>query len=401
MAGGTPAVMRERAALVESGEGRPPRRRRRRLLVAAVVVVVVASGGAYVERTNPYGVSFLHPLGVQRHRTTGAQENTAATSTATVTRRPSLSETMPVNGTLGYAGAYTVLGRLHGTVTALPRVGQVIRQGQVLYRVNDKPVVLLYGSTPAYRTLAERATTADATGQDVKQLNQDLVALGYVTSSELDPNSDEFSWATKLGVERLQDTLGVTETGELALGDYVFLPTAARVTAVSAKLGGAASGQVLTATSTARQVTVNLDADQQSEIKAGDRVTITLPNNHTTAGVVSSVGAVATTVSGSNGSSSPTITVQITPTDPHATGRLDQAPVQVAITTATVHDVLAVPVTALLALADGGYAVEVVNTDGTHHLVLVSPGLFDDAAGLAQVTGSGLAAGQRVVVPAS
>jgi hypothetical protein len=205
-------------------------------------------------------------------------------------------------------------------------------------------------------------------------------------------------------VERLQDGLGVTATGKLAIGDYVFLPTAARVTAVSAKLGGPAGGQVLTATSTARQVTVNLDADQQSEVKAGDHVTITLPNNRTTPGVVSSVGAVATTPAGSNASnasSSPTITVQITPTDPHATGSLDQAPVLVAITTATVHNVLAVPVEALLALAGGGYAVEVVNTDGTHQLVVVSPGLFDDAAGLVQVTGFGLAAGQHVVVPAS
>jgi hypothetical protein len=394
--------MRVRAAQFDSGEAPPPRRRRRRgLFVAAIVVVVLAGGGAYVERTNPHGISFAHPLGVQRHRTAGARDNHPATSTAAVTRRSSLSETTPVNGTLGYAGGYTVLGQLHGTVTDVPKVGQVIRQGQVLYRVDDKPVVLLYGSTPAYRTLAEGATAADVTGHDVKQLNQSLVALRYVTRSELDPNSDEFSWATNLGVQRLQDALGVTATGQLALGDYVFLPAAARVTAVSAKLGGPADGPLLTATSTARQVTVNLDADQQSEIKAGDHVAITLPNDRTTPGVVSSVGAVATTASGSNTSSSPTITVQISPTDPHATGSLDQASVQVTITTATVHNVLAVPVTALLALAGGGYAVEVVTTDGTHQLVSVAAGLFDDAAGLVQVTGSGLAAGQRVVVPAS
>jgi hypothetical protein len=228
-----------------------------------------------------------------------------------------------------------------------------------------------------------------------------LVALRYVTRSELDPNSDEFSWATNLGVQRLQDALGVTATGQLALGDYVFLPAAARVTAVSAKLGGPADGPLLTATSTARQVTVNLDADQQSEIKAGDHVAITLPNDRTTPGVVSSVGAVATTASGSNTSSSPTITVQISPTDPHATGSLDQASVQVAITTATVHNVLVVPVDALLALSGGGYAVEVANADGTHRLVSVSLGLFDDATELVQVTGSGLASGQRLVVPAS
>jgi hypothetical protein len=116
---------------------------------------------------------------------------------------------------------------------------------------------------------------------------------------------------------------------------------------------------------------------------------------------VTSVGKVATTPSNESGPGTPTITVQITPTNPRATGTLDQAPVQVAITTRTVHNGLVVPVNALLALSGGGYAVEVVNADGTHRLVRVSPGLFDDVSELVQVTGSGLAAGQHVVVPAS
>ena len=273
----------------------------------------------------------------------------------------------------------------------------------MLYRVDGYPVMLLKGSTPAYRTLAEGATAADVTGADVAQLNHDLVALGYVDRSDVDWASDEFGWGTKAGVEKLQEHLGLEQTGTLALGDVVFLPTAARVTAVSATLGGSAGGPIMTATSTTRQVSVDLDASQQSEVTAGDHVTITLPDNSTTPGVVSSVGTVATTPAGSNGSGSntPTVTVHIRPTRPAATGRLDQAPVQVAITTATVHNVLVVPVNALLALAGGGYAVEVANADGTHRLVSVAPGLFDDAAGLVQVTGSGLAAGQHVVVPAS
>jgi multidrug efflux pump subunit AcrA (membrane-fusion protein) len=93
------------------------------------------------------------------------------------------------------------------------------------------------------------------------------------------------------------------------------------------------------------------------------------------------------------------VPVQIRPTDPSATGSLDQALVEVAITDLTVHDVLAVPVYALLARAGGGYSVEVVAGDGTHHLVRVRVGLFDDAAGMVQVSGAGLAVGQRVVVP--
>jgi hypothetical protein len=392
MSRGTTSPPSERAEFVESGGGLPPRRRRRRRWVIAAVVLVLLAAGALV-----VGGVFDGDGG-----SSGSSDNGSATSLATVTRR-SLSAQTQVNGTLGYAGSYTVLGRAHGTVTWLPAVGRVIRQGQVLYRVDGAPVVLLYGSTPAYRALAEGATAAEATGADVAQLNHDLVALGYVDSAGVDSAWDEFNWATKAGVEKLQKHLGVDQTGKLSLGDVVFLPTAGRVTTVQATLGAPATGPVLQASSTARTVSVALDADLQSEVKAGDRVTITLPDGSTTPGTVTSVGKVATAPSNNSGGSDsgPTLPVTIRPTNPTATGSLDQAPVLVAITERTVHNVLAVPVNALLALAGGGYAVEVADADGTRHLVPVSPGLFDDAAGLVQVTGSGLAVGQHVVVPAS
>jgi hypothetical protein len=366
--------------------------------VAVAVLVVLAGAAVAVDRTHPFGVDFAHPLGQRHHSPSTVPDNAATTSLVTVARR-SLSAQTSVNGTLGYAGEYTVLGQAHGTITALPAVGQVIRQGQVLYRVDGQPVVLLYGSTPAYRTLAEGAQASDVTGADVAQLNRDLVALGYASSAELNPSSDEFGWATKAAIEKLQDDLGIEQTGELDLGQVVFLPTAARVTTVSATIGGQTGGPVLTATSVTRQVTVNLDAAQQSQVKVGDKVTITLPNGQTTPGRVRSVGKVATTPAGSD--STPTVEVDITPTDAAATGTLDKAPVQVAIITDTVRDALVVPVNALLALAGGGYGVEVVAADGVHHLVAVQLGLFDDTAGLVQVSGAGLAAGQHVVVPAS
>jgi hypothetical protein len=180
-----------------------------------------------------------------------------------------------------------------------------------------------------------------------------------------------------------------------------------RVTAVTPTLGATIQpGPVLSITSTARQVTIALDAAQQSDIRVGDPVLITLPDNSTTPGRVSYVGTVATTPSsdqggggGGGGSSTPTIEVDVTPTHPAATGHLDKTPVNVSITTASVPRALVVPVNALLALAGGGYAVEEVAADGSHHLVAVSLGLFDDQDGLVQVTGTGLAAGQRVVVP--
>ncbi|MBO0694248.1 MAG: HlyD family secretion protein, partial [Acidimicrobiaceae bacterium] len=174
-------------------------------------------------------------------------------------------------------------------------------EGHGLYSVNGSPVVLLYGSTPAYRTLSEGDT-----GADVAELNADLVALGDATPSQLDPGSDSFSAATATAVKQLQAHLGVTQTGALALGQAVFLPTSARVTTVSATLGAPISygAPVLQATSTTRAVQVPLDASQQSDVAVGDKVTITLPNNQTTPGVVSSVGTVATCPSGSGSGSS-------------------------------------------------------------------------------------------------
>ena len=274
--------------------------------------------------------------------------------------------------------------------------------------------------TPAYRTLS-----AGASGPDVAELNADLVALGYGTPAQLSPKSASFGPATTAAVMKLQAALGVTQNGTLTLGQAVFEPTAVRVTTLSAQLGGRTQpGQtVMQATSTTRQVQMALDASQQTEVAVGDKVSITLPNNRTTPGVVSSVGAVATCPSssgsggsgsssaapgtdtcssGSSGSSTtPTITVGVTPSEPAATGTWDQAPVQVGITTASVPNALVVPVTALLAQSGGGYAVEVVGAGAGNHLVPVSLGLFDDAEGLVQVTASALAAGQEVVVPST
>jgi hypothetical protein len=282
----------------------------------------------------------------------------------------------------------------------------VISQGQILYQVDGSPIVLLYGATPAYRSLAEGAYASDVTGADVAELNADLVALGYATHDQIPAGSDEFSWQTRAALEKLQAHLGypaVEQTGALTLGQAVFLPDPARITTEAGTLGGPAQpGQpIMTATSLSRVVTLNVDPAEQGQIKVGDAVGITLPDNSTTPGVVSSVGKVAVAPSQGSQNSSPTITVQITPSDPDATGSFDQAPVTVNITTSTVPDVLTVPVTALLALAGGGYAVEVVSTDQSRRLLPVQLGLFDDAKGVVQISGAGLSVGQHVVVPSS
>jgi len=358
--------------------GRP---HRRRWQVAAGVVVAVAvaatvAGVLYSSVGSGPG---------------GSRGGGASPVLGTVTQGTLTSQTA-VSATLGYAGSYSVINQAQGTYTAVPAAGRVAGQGQVLYRVDGAPVVLLYGRVPAYRSLS-----AGMTGADVRQLNRDLVTLGYATQAELDPSSDYFSLGTAYALERLQARLGVTQTGSLSLGQAVFLPSAVRVTADTATLGGpAAPGSLaLTATSTTPQVTIALDPALQSQVKPGNTVTVTLPGQHTTPGVVTMVGKVAS--SGSRGAGSgPTVTVDVALAHPRAAGGLDQAPVQVSITTAQARNVLAVPVTALLATTSG-YQVQVAGPAGHYRFVPVSVGLFDNAAGLVQVTGPELQAGQKVV----
>jgi hypothetical protein len=279
--------------------------------------------------------------------------------------------------------------------TVLPAAGHVVTRGRALYAVEDRPVLLLYGATPAWRAFVPGMTA----GSDVAELDANLRVLGYG-----DPSGDAFTSESEAAISRLQTAHGLPVTGRLLLGSVVFERGAVRVTGVTPTVGANVQpGPVLTVTSLRRVVTIALDAAQQASVHVGDPVAITLPDNSATPGRVSYVGTVASAPSGagSSGAGSPTIELQVAPDRPAATGRLDQAPVDVSITTASVHHVLDVPVNALLALTGGGYAVEEVEPGGLHRLVAVSLGLFDDADGLVQVSGRGIAAGQRVVVPAS
>ena len=282
----------------------------------------------------------------------------------------------------------TVYGQ-DSTFTSVPSAGKIVRRGQHLYAIDGVPVLLLYGPSVATRAFAAGMSP----GADVAELNANLDALGYANGLR----GDAFNAATATAIDRMQAAQGEPQTGALLLGSVVFEPGPIRVTSVMPTVAvgsGVMAGPVLSATWITRQVSIQLDAALEGQVKVGDPVTITLPNNQTTPGRISYVSSVAS--SGQNG---PTIAVDAVPTDPAATGNLDQAPVNVSITTASVSNVLVVPVAALLALSSGGYAVEEIGAGGTHHLVPITTGLFDDAAGVVQVSGSGLAAGQRVVVP--
>jgi hypothetical protein len=351
---------------------------------AAVLVAATVTGGVVV-------------MSSATQATPAAQEPEANTVQV---QKGSLSAMVSLDGILTYlarsdGSPYAVINQARGTYTKLPDDGDTVDCGDVVYRVDDNPVLLLCGATPVYRALSEGAR-----GPDVAQLNANLVHLGYATSSQLYPSSAFFSAATEYALKRLQKYLGEDQTGSLDLGQAVFLPGPLRIAQTTATLGSTAQpgAPVAQATSTSRQVQVQLDPSQQSSVTVGEQAQITLPDNHTTPGTVTRIGTVASSSGSGSGSSSPTIPIYITLKHPKAAGSLDQAPVQVQITTAGVKNALIVPVTALVGRSGGGFAVEVVSDGGRRDLVAVQLGLFDDAEGLVQVAGD-LRAGDNVLVP--
>src|SRR5215470_2707684 len=303
---------------------------------------------------------------------------------------------MPLFGQLGYARPVTVAGVTGGhAYTWLPVPGAAIAQGQPLYEVDGRAVPLLAGDRPAWRTLAPGVSP----GPDIAALNTDLVALHYAQGLAGDPH---FTAGTRAAVSRWQRALGVPATGRIEWGQVVFAAAPLRVRDVAAGAGGQpAPGQpVLTATSTERVVELSVPVDQAYLVHESEPVTIILPDGHsTTAGTVSTVSAVARRPPDSEPGRSEQATVDVTVglADPAAVAAYTSAPVSVALTTASVRGVLAVPVTALLARPGGDFAVTVV--DGADHReVAVTTGLFADT--LVQVSGDGLAEGDTVEVPA-
>jgi peptidoglycan hydrolase-like protein with peptidoglycan-binding domain len=315
----------------------------------------------------------------------------ADVETAAVERR-TMRTTAELEGTLGYEGSLTVLAGSGGTVTSVPQPGSVIKRGGVLYELDGRHRPRLFiGTRPMWRALGPGVSN----GADVLQLEQNLKALGYTRSGmKVDRHWDS---KTTAAVKRWQKATGQARDGTVEQGDIVFLPSAIRVRAVQATLGAGAgpATPILDATSARRVVTVDLPASRRSLVEVDQAVTVELPGGREVPGRIRSIGRVAT--AGENGAGA-TLPVTIDLEDGAELPDLDEAPVTVHIVTETRADVLAVPVNALVALLEGGYAVEVAADDGTRRYVGVEVGLFED--GMVEVTATGLDAGDRVVVPA-
>jgi hypothetical protein len=312
--------------------------------------------------------------------------------------RTTLASRQQVAGTLQRAGSYTLVSQQPaGTVSELPSPGAMIGRGQTLYGLDGKSVRLLYGKQAAWRTLA----LGDTDGADVYQLKRNLVALGFTAYGALTVD-DHFDWATAVAIEEWQHALGAAETGFLPLGSIAFLPGAVRVTALRAVPGSPAQPgtPVLDLSSTDLVVSVPLDPSLRQLVHVGDRVHIQLPEGQITAGRVLQIGAETVGATAAPGSSKTQASVPVTvPLNrPRDARGLDQVPVEVGITDTVRRGVLAVPIDALLALANGGYAVAVEN-HGTRTLIAVAPGIFDGAR--VEVSSPRLQPGMRVEVPSS
>jgi peptidoglycan hydrolase-like protein with peptidoglycan-binding domain len=274
----------------------------------------------------------------------------------------------------------------------------VISRGEELFELDGGPgPALFYGSRPMWRTLSNGVSD----GVDVLQLEQNLAALGFTDSGNMTVDS-HFSAATASAISAWQLARGVTQTGSVTPSDVVYDSGPVRVSAYVAAVGDSASGTIYDVTGTARSVHVDLDPANQAYAIQGAHVSVTLPDGNNVDGVIASIGTVATVTSssgngggggGGGGSSTTTIPVTIVvPKQPK--DALDESPVTVNLVTSRARKVLTVPVNALLALAEGGYALEKVNADGTTTLVKITVGMF--ASGFVEVTGS-VSEGETVV----
>ena len=351
----------------------------RRLTATGVVLLLAATGGG-----TGWWLS-------QRGGGRAAAGTTVPVSTATVARTD-LATTTQVSGTIGYPGSHPVLAQSDGTVTALPGAGQVISRGQQLYEVGGQPVRLFYGPRPAWRPLAIGVTD----GPDITELEQNLVALGYAS---LTPDA-HFTEATAAAVRRWQHATGQEQTGQVDVGAVTYEAGPVRIASVTAGLGAPLrpGDPVCTATSTTVAVTMRVPAAQTFLVHVGDAVTVTLPAGTTTPGKVTDISSAAAPDPNApqDRPQQPSVPATVTLTTPDAAAGLDQAPVTVNVTDHSVSGALAVPVTALVALAGGGYGVY-LRADGQRRLVPVTPGLFANA--LVEIR-DGLHEGDVVEVPA-
>ena len=408
------------------GPGVGRRRRRRRLRTWAIIGAGTAVLAAAAFAT----------AGLDTDRSEEPAADPRAFRTVPVTRGDLIEYTV-LDGTVGYGTPVPMRSEATGTVTWIAPGGDVVHRGEALLRVDDRPVVLLYGSLPMFRPLAEAAPVAapaapataaapatgtrpatkagpttrtqptarvaPTTGRDVEQFERNLRRLGYAGFTV----DETFSAATTKAVKRWQRDLGKQETGRVEQGDVVYAPGAVRVAQHSLRIGAAVPADVLTWTGTTRVITTAVEQADAGWATSGAKVTVTPPGGRVIPGTVDRIGEEAAAVApvgdtagpaqaGEGGDAATRIPVTVTVANQKALEGVDAGALEVRRVAKERRDVLTVPVSALLALAEGGYGLEVVD-GASSRIVAVKAGMFAD--GRVEVTGADIDAGMNVRIP--
>ncbi|MDX3488010.1 MULTISPECIES: efflux RND transporter periplasmic adaptor subunit [unclassified Streptomyces] len=349
--------------------------RRGRAVAAAVAVLAVVAGSLALTR-----------LGSGEE--TGGAKNTGLPPATAPVERGDLRDSTQADGTLGYDKERKINAGAAGTMTWTPRTGSTVERNERLYEIEGRPVRLMYGSGPMYRTLKPGDK-----GRDVEQLERNLAELGYTGFTP----DEEYTELTSAAVKRWQKSHDAKATGKVGPEDITFAPGKVRIKSVGADVGEQAQpgAPVLETTGSERIVTFRLDVAESRLAKAGTKVTVDLPDGTTASGKVSSVGRTAKPGDDPQ-DDSPKVTLTVSFDEPDEVDGFDQSPVTVNLTGETRRDVLTVPVNALLALPGGGFGLQVVQ-GGTTREVKVELGMF--AEGRVEVSGGGLREGAKVGVP--
>lgn len=313
----------------------------------------------------------------------------SSAKTETVTRGE-LTERVSVKGTLAFTNAHDIGTSLGGTVTGVPAIGSVIGRGGELFRIDDRPVNLIIGDLPVWRSFAPGMTA----GRDVMQLEQNLADLGYFGFTP----DENFDWNTTAAIGAWEKGQGLAWTGQLEQGSVVSSPGEVRVSSIKLPVGSAAGESILGVSSTTKQVSAMASTSLRGVLAEGAPVTVALPDGTQAEGTIVSVGA-PVEQERSSGEKSVKLPVTVTLNDPAVAEQYFDVGVTLTVTRVLSEDALLLPVTALLAQPGGGFAVEVETTvkDGAStKIVAVELGAFAD--GFVEVTGGKLAAGDRVVV---
>lgn len=321
------------------------------------------------------------------------ETNTAVATLPTATIvRGDLGTDREFRASISFGEPWTVTTTAAGTVTMSRPAGAVVDFGDHLVTVDDKPLFLGAGTVPLYRELHRVDTgSRDANGDrlelqkgfDVAQLQAFLLGSGHLGDLELEADAT-FGRQTEAAVKAWQRAVGHSPTGRVDSSQVVFSPEPLRLT-TALRVG--APFQALEVSRATSAVLVDTSNRDRGALSPGTAVTIEVAGSEPAAGVCRKQEQTA----GTDGSRVWRTTIDATD-DLHG----EAGAATVHVTELLAQDVLLVPASALLALAEGGFAVEVPTPGGTR-LVGIDVGEVLD--GRAEISGRDVAEGGQVVIP--